>query len=1046
MIKTFSGNYRFAISSSALAFALMQAAPVMAQDAAPADEEQIILPQNEDTTEEEGGIVVTGSRIKGEDTFTSSSPISIIDPELGQKQGQNSVAELVQSSPIASGSSQVTAAISSAFVTNGGAGTETISLRGLGAERTLVLLNGRRAGPAGTRGAVAAFDLNVLPSSIVKQIQVLKDGASSVYGSDAVAGVVNVFTKKSTNGLELDGFASVPGKSGGEQYNLSAAWGKEFEGGHFLVAADYYKRKELKRRDRKYLECREDYIFTEGGDRADLIDPRTNEYRCTDLPWGHVWLYDYSYYYSPNGSNIPGSAGTGDVTLFQYSYGNDRLGNYLQRVPDPLDPFQIGTPAGWFPVARTGDADSFALYNNYSPIQAKETFSPSNERRTIYAEGAIDLGTFAEFYVEGLYNERRTKQDGFRQYWQFGLSETLGDPLAVGWTGAALLSPTAIADVGDSSQKVKYTRGVAGLRGDVDTGLLNGWSWDAFYQFSRSDGSYTNEQIYQDSIDTQDFRSGSCIGTRTAIRNAPCVDVRWVNENFLAGDLTPAEREFLFGTETGHTRYDQHYVESSISGSVIDLPAGTVGLALGTAWRQDKINDTPGDITYALLPGGDANDPNDYVNNAWGSTASGNTAGKSVTKEAFAELQLPLIHNTPLIQKLTLSAAARVTSVKSTRRSDGFSDSDNGNWTYKLGANWEVNDWVRLRGSYGTSFRAPALFEQFLADQTAFANQRNIDPCIRWGANLAAGIISQEFANNCAADGVPAGHTGGGVEATVITGGGIGILKPETSVAKTASIIFTPRFGFLPDTRIRVAVDYFDINVKGEIAQLGAGNILSGCYSSEFFPTDPLCSLFERGQTGAPSNVNFVRDSFINVNNQRNKGVDVTAEINHDFGDLGKVTLNAQMTWQTRDDVALFEGTTVSDNGKLGEPKWVGDFNLIWEKDNVTFFYGIDVIGKTSNVASFIDDNGDTCLTSATFGNYCVDVTTPAVFYHSASLSLDVGDKFKITGGVSNLLDRKPPQVSGLTGGEVSVIGRSAFASQYDYVGRRFFLSVKAQY
>ena len=86
-------------------------------------------------------------------------------------------------------------------MTNGGAGTETISLRGLGAERTLVLLNGRRAGPAGTRGAVSAFDLNVMPSSIVRQVELLKDGASSVYGSDAVAGVVNVLTKKSTDGL-----------------------------------------------------------------------------------------------------------------------------------------------------------------------------------------------------------------------------------------------------------------------------------------------------------------------------------------------------------------------------------------------------------------------------------------------------------------------------------------------------------------------------------------------------------------------------------------------------------------------------------------------------------------------------------------------------------------------------------------------------------------------------------------------------------------------------------------------------------------------------
>ena len=1049
-MKNQSVKGRIALGVSAIAMTVV--VPAYAQEAPADDEVQTIAEEQSVASEAGQPIVVTGSRIR-RDEFSSTSPISVIDPEIGAKQGQNSVAELIQSSPIAAGSSQVTSAISSAFVTNGGAGTETISLRGLGAERTLVLLNGRRAGPAGTRGAVSAFDLNVMPSSIVRQIELLKDGASSVYGSDAVAGVVNVLTKKSTAGLEIEGFASVPGKGGGEQYNISAAWGKEFDGGHFLVAADYFQRKELKRRDRKYLECEEDYIFTETGERADLTDPRTGDYRCTDLPWGHVWLYDLTYYYSADGSsNIPGSPGTFNSVLFQYNYAGDNLQNYLTGINPATDPAHIGVPAGWYPVARTGDRNSFALYNNYSPIQAKETFIPKNERFTVYLDSAIELGDFAEFYVEALHNQRRTRQDGFRQFWQFGVNETFGDPFAVGWTGAAYLSPTLIADVGDSSQKVKYTRAVAGLRGDADKGFFKDWSWDVYYQFSRSDGRYTNEQILADSIATQDFRFGSCVGTTTAIEGKQCIDINWVDPEFLRGNLTQAQRNFLFGTETGRTIYDQHNIEASVAGDLFELPAGPVGVALGMSYRQDKINDLPGGITYALTPGGDPNNPDDYTNNAWGSTASGNTAGKSITKEAFGEVSIPLIYNTPLMQNFTLSAAARVTSVKATRKVDGFSAKDNANWTYKLGFNWEVNDWLRFRGTYGTSYRAPALFEQFLADQTSFLNQRNVDPCIRWGQNLADGLISQQFANNCAADGVPAGHTGSGIEATVITGGGIGVLEAETSKAKTISAILTPKFGFLPDTTFKLAVDYFDIEVNGEIAQLGASNILAGCYASDFFPTDPLCSLFERGQFDTNGNVisavnvGFVRDSFINVNSQRNKGVDVTAELRHDFGKLGTLRFLAQMTWQTRDDIALFEGTTISTNGELGEPKWVGDFNLVWSKGNVELFYGLDVVGGTSNEADFIEDNGSTCLNSATFGRYCVDVTTPAVFYHSASASVDVNDKFKITAGVSNLLDRKPPQVSGLSGGEVSVKGRSAFASQYDYVGRRFFINFGAKF
>jgi iron complex outermembrane recepter protein len=869
-------KWSFAAGASVIALAVT--APVAAQDAPASEEVQTIAEEESTTSETSNAIVVTGSRIR-RDEFSSTSPISIIDPELGQKQGQNSVAELIQASPIAAGSSQVTSAISSAFVTNGGAGTETISLRGLGAERTLVLLNGRRAGPAGTRGAVSAFDLNVLPSSIVRQVELLKDGASSIYGSDAVAGVVNVLTKKATGGLELDGFASIPGKSGGEQYNLSAAWGKEFDWGHVLLAGDYYQRKELKRRDRRYLECREDYIFTESGDRADLIDPRTGDYRCTDLPWGHVWLYDLTYYYTASGvSNIPGSPGNFNPVLFQYNYAGDNLQNFLSPINPATDPLHIGTPPNWFPVARAGNRNSFALYNTYSPIQAKETFIPKNERFTVYLDSAVNLGDIAEFYVEGLYNERRTFQDGFRQFWQFGANETFGDPFAVGWTGAALISPTLIADVGDSSQKVKYTRAVAGLRGDFGDKFLKGWNWDVYYQFSRSDGRYTNEQILADSIATQDGRSGSCVGTVTAIEGRPCIDINWVDPEFLRGNLSQAERNFLFGTETGRTIYEQNNVEASVAGDLFKLPAGPVGVAFGATWRKDSINDLPGDITYALSPGGDPSNPADFVNNAWSSTASGNTAGSSITKEAFGELSIPLIYNTPFIQNFTLSAAGRVTNVTSTRRVDGFSAKDNGNFTYKLGFNWEVTDWLRFRGTYGTSFRAPALFEQFLADQTSFSNQRNVDPCISWGTNLANNLINQQFADNCAADGVPANHTGTGIEATIITGGGIGVLEAETSKAKTASVILTPKFSFLPDTTVKLAVDYFDIEVNGEIAQLGAGNILAGCYASDFFPTDPLCSLFDRGQFDtngnliSANNVASVRDSFINVNSQRNSG------------------------------------------------------------------------------------------------------------------------------------------------------------------------------
>src|SRR5690554_1887867 len=140
-------------------------------------------------------IQVVGSRIRT-DGLDSATPIDIISTEIATEQGLNTLGELLRTSTIASGSDQLISAYSVGFVTAGGAGAESISMRGLGANRTLVLLNGRRAGPAGTRGQVASFDMNALPVSAVERVEILKDGASSLYGSDAVAGVINIITKR----------------------------------------------------------------------------------------------------------------------------------------------------------------------------------------------------------------------------------------------------------------------------------------------------------------------------------------------------------------------------------------------------------------------------------------------------------------------------------------------------------------------------------------------------------------------------------------------------------------------------------------------------------------------------------------------------------------------------------------------------------------------------------------------------------------------------------------------------------------------------------
>lgn len=1089
-------SLRGATAPIALSVALASS-PVLAQDG-----DAVVVATEQDAEEDQassqptdGVIFVTGSRIR-RDEFSSPSPITVVDPQIAARQGLNSTAAMIQGSPIAAGSDQVTAALSSAFLTNGGTGAQTVSLRGLGAERTLVLLNGRRAGPAGTRGAVSSFDLNVLPQSLMGQVEILKDGASSIYGSDAVAGVVNLITKRDTDGIEFDLFGSVPFKTGGEEWSAAATWGKTFDRGHILISAQYSRRNELARGDRSYLGCDELYVFTDETytTRADHIDPRTGNFACDSTAsnqgntWGHVWTYDYTYndyayFYedrtgdgladsgSPLGSNIPGSTGAGEVTLFQYDY-SGTLGNFVPAAGPRLGPGQIGIPQGWYPVDT--DPNSARVLNAYHPLMDNDTVIPETNLFTAYLDASYELTDGIEFYTELLYNRRDNFVNSSGQIYQFGRGEiydyyydydadglqdtdpVLGgefDPYAAGWTGAALFSPTPFNPHVDSEIIVDYYRAVAGFTG----GLFSNWTWDVYGQWSRSEGTYRNQTALKDAIACANFRSGTkgyssrrCPDGVTPISKRQNVIVDWFSPRFNYGEYTQEEYDFLFAWDEGKTTYTQKYAEAIFSGDLIDLPwSGPVGLAVGATIREDEINDVPGEIRQA--------------DNGFNFGGAGVTAGKTLTKEAFGEISIPLLEDVPFIQRLEFSGAARITNVTATRTSDGFEDDDNGNWTYKLGLDWEVNDWLRFRGTYGTSFRAPALFELFLADQVGSAGQRAVDPCIQWGILLADGDISQRFADACAADGVPINHTGAGVSLSTVSGGGIGVLDPETSKAWTISGILTPRFDFLPNTDISIAVDYFNIEVNGEIAQIGAAGILSQCYSSDFGFSDPICGQFFRMddlqnlpdsdplkayfQEGSSSNVAVVFDQFFNINSQTNKGVDITTRIVHDFPGDVTLTLQGQTTWQTDDRIALFDGFFEDNNGEAGEPIFVGDFFASLDTGPWTFFYGLDVIGGTNDEEDYIDAQGSLCQDFTSFDDtVCLKLTTDAQFYHSFSVTREIAENFRVTAGMANITDNKPPRTSQLGNSGTRSYGQGLLYSQYDLRGRRAFVNLNIKY
>ncbi len=1045
---------------------------------------QDVTDENAETGDE---IVVTGSRIK-KSTFTSPVSIDVLTVEDAKIEGIADIGGLLQTSTAISGSSQITSAVSSAFISNGGLGAENVGLRGLAANRTLDLINGRRAGPSGIRGSISSFDLNSIPLLGVERVDILKDGASSVYGSDAIAGVINYITDKS-DAKSIDLFTEISEGGGGEVFRGSATYGETFDKGRFRITADYMKEKELARKDREYLDCNEDYTFTDATltTRADVIDPRTGNPKCGGTIWGHIWVYDYgSDNVIPNRRN----------RLLQYNY-NGELTGLLPQVPASLNGSGLDIPAGWHqveyftadalndrddptsgflaPYAALGGAfnpDSNvqnAVTNTYNPLQRDTSVTPEQERFTVMVDGDYELTDNVTVYGEALFNRRENHRNAITQYFSyiygadsFGNNNT--NPIAAGWNGTnSWFSPTPVADHGDESNKIDYFRLVGGLKGNFgESGPMQNWDWDIYAQHSNSDAEYTNQIVRNDSIRNYNFSTESChnidsgngvgitsgatttlpSGEVITIAGIPCVDVRWFDQNFNAGDVSPEERAFLFSEDTGSTKFTQTTVEGFTTGDLFNLPAGKLSAALGVFYQRDEITDRPSDT---VLTG------NEFL----GSTA-GITTGVQTTTAIYGELSIPIITDKPFFEDLSMTASGRYSEITSSNI-DGRSINVDG-FNYRLTGNWQMIPELRVRGSIGTSFRAPGLFEQFLANETSNVRQSTADICIGV-ANLSVDQDPAALAiiANCAADGIPLDHAGTPIAATATLGGGFGQLNAESSKNYTIGAVFTPDLNF---GDLSLAVDYFDITINDEITALSAANVIRGCYASQDFANEPLCDFFNRerdipaggaGDTGAPLRIVDINARFQNVNSQKNSGIDVTLRYGQDTK-WGRVNLSSVWSRQLTDEVQLLaQSRTQFLNGGIGEPKLTGTTNFTFEAtDNILLRYGIDYIGGVDALRSSFPQQPISSITGlGADGSYSFaqDGTTvfakrylEAVIYHSLSAQYK-NDDWAFRAGVSNIFDEHPPATT-----LQSTFGNSPIVSQYDLLGRRVFLNVSKEF
>ncbi|WP_449252719.1 TonB-dependent receptor plug domain-containing protein [Brevundimonas naejangsanensis] len=985
-------NRRYLFGTTVLAGVMALSAPALAQTAQASSQQQPPAIPSDTTTVTD--VVVTGSRIRNKE-FTSASPVQVITQEQSDLRGVPDVAQALLQSTLAIASFQLNDQLTG-YVTAGGGGTQSVALRGAGPQRTLTILNGRRAGPAGTRGQVQAFDLGVIPASQVERTEILKDGASSIYGSDAVAGVINIITRTDMDGGQMNAFYSMPLDSGGEQLRLDGAFGRTWDRGYANIAAEYMKTSALRRRDRDYTSCATDFLFDpQSGERVDYVDPNTGRYKCYNQNTNYVALLGTSM-------NLV-------RTQPGYSYPTAAEGNNSAY-------------AGWARFNRAGYPDTYLYTPADNEYYQNATVISPLERYSVNLNAAYELTPGVELYTELLYSHRESSQVGSAQVFQSFAQRNIvnGAPNNLPASNPNNPFGQAVQTVGvyesSSFQEIDYYRGVIGLRGTAGK-----WDWDVYGQYSLSEGNYNNgPRIYLDRFVALNSPGVACTNTPLGgnFSNFDCAalpnGIPWTDERVLTGNFTEAERNFLFFTEDHKTTYDHGYLEAVIStNELFTLPAGDVGAAFGAQVRKEKIDDLPG---YQAR----------NRNTALYSTA-GQTVGEDTVREIFGEIELPLLRGVTLANNVTANLSARYSDY------DSYGDST----TYKAAVNWEFSPAFRLRTSYGTSFRAPALYEQFLGAQIGYSAQ-TIDPCYNYTEN---GSIDPNILAGCIADG--ASTTTGGSSVAVATVGGRDLLEAETAKSWNVGLVWSPSF-----TGLNVSLDYWQFEINDAVSRLGATEILTRCYRGQ----SDYCGLFTRVRNPGGTDdgkLATVNDAYINVAEQNYRGLDLAVRWSGEIG-LGRLTVSSQNSYKLEDSETVMTETTsyLGNSFNYNGPRYSGNVNVSLDRGNFTWFYGVDMIGAASDRnkndgmdvfanSKYADlPNGIGSADCSGPDNYCVRYKLTTNFYqiHSASLRYR-GEGWNMTVGVQNLWDQHPPTV----GAGMWRNGNAAM-NAYDMRGRRVSL------
>jgi len=994
MIQHTAGIRSLLLAASALGS--LVAAPAQAQDDADANPPGASGQGSEP-------IIVTGSRLQ-RSTFDAPSPVTTLGGDDLARRGVTNIAEAITELPSFRDSTGPQTQGFGSF----NVGARIVNLRGLGVTRNLILVNGRRFAPSTREGSV---DLNFIPSILIDRTEIVTGGASAAYGSDAITGVVNVILDNDLEGVKLQADYGVSDEGDGDRYHAAAAFGTALgDRGHFVIGGEYSDQKGIGN------------CFTRDWCTPGAVVTNFGYAGGNGMP-NYVRSNDNAGLRFNNGGVVYGGAtdlyGTGGITF-------DANG-------DP-QPFNVGNPA--FAL--------FQLGGDILPAYIDANITVPVERYSVNATADYELTDNITAFVEGTYGhvDGQLLQTSF---FSLGIPIYPDNPFIPADVRAALPAGQQAQPTGpDSLVRPNapafalarlfddFARGYSTSAADTyrvalgaDGSLGSNWSWDGYYQYSRTDRlqkvednlvvgaaiypvndpatiAQSNAYFYfaADAVIDPATGNPTC---RALLSDDPalvaaaqgCVPVNLFGEN----NYDPAARDYIYGTLIEDIKLEQHVFAANLSGDLFAAPGGQVGLAIGAEYRVDKIDVTHDDLSnlYAYFQNFGA----DYD-------------GKTEVVEGYAELEVPILADQPFAEALTVNAAIRQTHYKITGfgsylRTEAKNSFDATAW--KLSANWEPTDWLRFRVSRSRDIRAPNFAELFLSSASSFTTVANpFNPAQTENPDLL--------------------------------NGGSPYLDPEKADTWGVGMILQPHAvldGF------RFSVDYFNIKVKDYIGAPPGGfqNIINECYNGR----QAACDLINDGSISDGEDITEIRNISLNLEELRTSGLDFEADYRIDLGSQNQLLLRGLATYTDELSTLAF-GQKIDGAGQTGgagsisAPKWSANGFLTFINPRFTATLQGRYIDSGVLNALYSDPSDPDY--DPTMPNSITDNSVPSRFYVNLFGTVKLGPDWENGGGfelffrINNVFDKDPP-----------IVPEFQFPTNpvyFDTIGRYYTIGARARF